>query len=134
MLLIITFWLTCGERIPKFTCVSRMSSLLVSMRNLAEKNSQYGDQIITIFRLSKNCLTVLSWKYLKNNCFTLRGKMVLCYLKYHFRQYICGGEHWHARRPVLFFFKACVRYFLRNFYFSPNDSSSKTLKDVFYFI
>ena len=28
--------------------------------------------------------------------------------------------------------KACVRYFLTNFYFSPNDSTSKTMKDVFY--
>ena len=31
-------------------------------------------------------------------------------------------------------FKACVCYFLSNFYFSQNDSPSKTLKDVFYFI
>ena len=31
-------------------------------------------------------------------------------------------------------FKGCVRYFLSNFYFSPNDSPSKTVKNVFYFI
>ena len=31
-------------------------------------------------------------------------------------------------------FKACVRYFLSNFYFTPNDSPSKTMKNVFYFI
>ena len=31
-------------------------------------------------------------------------------------------------------FKACVCYFLINFYLSPNDSTSKTVKDVFYFI
>ena len=30
--------------------------------------------------------------------------------------------------------KACVRYFLTNIYFSPNDSPSKTMKYVFYFI
>ena len=30
--------------------------------------------------------------------------------------------------------KACVRYFLSNFYFSPNDSPSKTIKNAFYFI
>ena len=30
------------------------------------------------------------------------------------------------------FFKACVRYFLLNFYFSPNDRPSKTIK--FFFI
>ena len=31
-------------------------------------------------------------------------------------------------------FKVCVHYFLTNFYFSPNDSPSKTKKNVFYFI
>ena len=31
-------------------------------------------------------------------------------------------------------FKVCVYYFLTNFYFSPNDSPSKTMEDVFYFI
>ena len=30
-------------------------------------------------------------------------------------------------------FKACIHYFLTNFYFSPNDSPSKTMKDVFLF-
>ena len=30
--------------------------------------------------------------------------------------------------------KACVPYFLSNVYFSPNDSTSKTMKNVFYFI
>ena len=33
-----------------------------------------------------------------------------------------------------FMLKACVCYFLLNFYFSPNNSSSKTKKNVFYFI
>ena len=31
-------------------------------------------------------------------------------------------------------FKTCVRYFLSNFYFQPNDNPSKTMKNVFYFI
>ena len=30
--------------------------------------------------------------------------------------------------------KACACYFLINFYLSQNDSTSKTVKDVFYFI
>ena len=30
--------------------------------------------------------------------------------------------------------KACVCYFLSNFYFSPNYSPSKTMQNVFYFI
>ena len=30
--------------------------------------------------------------------------------------------------------KACVCYFLSNFYFSPNNSPLKTMKNVFYFI
>ena len=32
------------------------------------------------------------------------------------------------------YLKACFCYFLSNFYFSPNDSSSKTIKNVFDFI
>ena len=35
---------------------------------------------------------------------------------------------------VLSFRKAGIRYFLRSFWFSPNDSPSKNMKDVFYFI
>ena len=35
---------------------------------------------------------------------------------------------------LLVFLKACVRYFLSNFYFLSNDSLSKTMKNVFYFI
>ena len=31
-------------------------------------------------------------------------------------------------------FKACVPYFLSIFYFPPNDSPSKTMKNVFHFI
>ena len=39
------------------------------------------------------------------------------------------------RRPeTIHLLKACVLYFLSNFYFSPNDNPSKTVKDVFYFI
>ena len=34
----------------------------------------------------------------------------------------------------MFELKACVRYFLSNFYFSPNDSPLKTMKSAFYFI
>ena len=30
--------------------------------------------------------------------------------------------------------KACVRYFLSSFYLSPNDSPSKTVKNIFHFI
>ena len=28
--------------------------------------------------------------------------------------------------------KACVHYFLTNFYLSPNDTPSKTMKDVYF--
>ena len=34
--------------------------------------------------------------------------------------------YWSCRYAVI---KACVHYFLLNFYFSPNDSPSKILKD-----
>ena len=32
------------------------------------------------------------------------------------------------------YLKACVCYFLSNFYFSPNDSPLKTMKSAFYFM
>ena len=32
------------------------------------------------------------------------------------------------RKVLCFFVKACIQYFLSNFYFSPNDSPSKTEK------
>ena len=35
---------------------------------------------------------------------------------------------------VIISFKACVHYILSNFGFSPNDSPSKTMKNVFYSI
>ena len=41
-----------------------------------------------------------------------------------------GKEYVEALNPI----KAFLCYFLRNFDFSQNDSPSKTMKDVFYFI
>ena len=35
---------------------------------------------------------------------------------------------------IYYIFKACVCYFLWNFYFSPIDTPPKTMKNVFYFI
>ena len=40
----------------------------------------------------------------------------------------------HSKSEALAYFKACVCYFLSNFNFPPNDSPSKTMKNVFYFI
>ena len=50
--------------------------------------------------------------------------------------YFCNRlqDVWLGSRYTFGMFKACVRYFLRNFYLSPNGSPSKTMKDVFYFI
>ena len=39
---------------------------------------------------------------------------------------------WEMQKENLL--KVCVRYFLSNFYFSPNDSFLKTMKNVFHFI
>ena len=44
------------------------------------------------------------------------------------------GMCWQAHIYLNFNYKACVRYFLSNFYFLPNDIPSKTMKNVFYFI
>ena len=42
--------------------------------------------------------------------------------------------NWQCKLNLKLEVKACVRYFLTNFSLSRNFSSSKTVKDVFYFI
>ena len=53
-----------------------------------------------------------------------------------FCNFLQSGFMWNSCQAIVQFLKikACVCYFLRNFYSSPNDSPSKTMKDVFYFI
>ena len=41
---------------------------------------------------------------------------------------ICIHNVWLFNNIII---KACVRYFLSNFYFSPNDIPSKAMKNVF---
>ena len=59
------------------------------------------------------------------------------YLKFPHSPYTMLQTHnmaWHNFWSLFFnIVKSWVSYFLRNFYFSPNDSNSKTMKDVFYF-
>ena len=51
------------------------------------------------------------------------------FLVLHFFCYTFINDH-----PDDVIFKACVCYFLSNFYFSPNHNPSETMKNVFYFI
>ena len=47
----------------------------------------------------------------------------------------CDHKHCDSGDTIfLIFHMTSRRYFLTNFYFSPNDSPSKTIEDVFYFI
>ena len=50
--------------------------------------------------------------------------------KFHQRKHINISASLRLTKSL----KACVRYFLSKFYFSPNDSPSKTMKNAFYFI
>ena len=50
--------------------------------------------------------------------------------KFHHRKHINISASLRLTKSL----KACVRYFLSKFYFSPNDSPSKTMKNAFYFI
>ena len=61
--------------------------------------------------------TARLWNYLPIECFPLTYD-------------VNGFKSRINRHPV----KACVCYFWSNFYFQPNDSPSKTMKNVFYFI
>ena len=49
-------------------------------------------------------------------------------------QFITFIMQWHKQLSQVIILKACVRYFLWNNYFLPNDSPLKTVKNVFYFI
>ena len=53
--------------------------------------------------------------------------------KTNFSQFIEKLLKFEEMEYLIHHFKACVCYFLTNFYFSPNDSPSKTMKDVFLF-
>ena len=88
-----------------------------SYAKLSDGYSSVGDIILkkkkpkTVFYLSstKNKCVVKSAKGCRMSCLTRRA--------------------WKC-----FLFKACACCFLSNFYFQPNDSPSKTMKNVFYFI
>ena len=53
--------------------------------------------------------------------------MTFAIMKTHFTKQIRNAEKYRD-------LKVCVRYFLSNLYFSPNDSPLETTKNVFYFI
>ena len=79
--------------------------------------------------ISKNKLLRLQIKVETTKSKVLRVKLLRVKTEAAARDFLLQGVG-----NYMFKVKACVRYFLLNFYFSPNDSPSKTLKDVFYFI
>ena len=40
--------------------------------------------------------------HFKNICFALRSKIMLCDIKFHFKQNLNGEEHQHTTSPFLF--------------------------------
>ena len=87
---------------------------------------------ITNFDLSKvsgpNCIAVVVQKYCEPELSYMLAELFNKCLKES-----CFPDCWKVSLVVLVF-DACVRYFLSNIYFSPNDSPSNTMKNVFYFI
>ena len=59
-----------------------------------EENSNPGAKITTIIK-----------RYFQNICFTLGSNIILCYLKFHFEQKLCGEENQYTTSPFLFFLK-----------------------------
>ena len=53
---------------------------------------------------------------------------------FYFNQLFLKNTVHSKKWAFLLELKACVRYFLPSFYFQRNDSPSKTMKNVFYFI
>ena len=88
-------------------------------------------KIITSFDLSKTsgpyCIPVVVLK----NC-EPKLSYILTQLSIMCLRESCFPDCWKVL-TVVPVFKACVHYFLSNFYFSPNDSPLKTTKNVFYF-
>ena len=87
------------------------------------------------------CFAVNFAKFLRTSFFTERLRVIASGIKYmnvsllkKFRCFFFCFFFVFFPPQILKLFKACVRYFLTNFYFSPNDSPSKTMEDVFYFI
>ena len=73
-----------------------------------------------------------SWKkeiqhFHSQNCLTIIPIFILLKNKIE----LISDQSTHRNNTL---FKACVRYFLWNFYFLPNDSPLKTTKNVFYFV
>ena len=67
-------------------------------------------------------------------CFSIGNVMLGCLLFKKFKKFTGSCSLSKAARMSSVYLKACVHYFLSNFYFSPNDSPSKTMKNAFYFI
>ena len=72
--------------------------------HLAQKNSQPGAKISTIFRLSWKCLNRIAIKTFQNIWSALSIKFMLCYLKFRFKQQLCGEDH-YTTSSFLFFLK-----------------------------
>ena len=53
--------------------------------NWAHLTSRRGAKFTTMFRL-ENVLIVLPEKHIKNICFTLSRKIMVCYFKFHFKK------------------------------------------------
>ena len=64
--------------------------------HLADKNSQPGAKINSIFRLPQKCLNRIIIKPFKNIWFSMSIKIMLCYLKFRFKQQLCREEHQYA--------------------------------------
>ena len=104
---------------------------------LCDFNRMHGSTFLKVFLFFVNpliaksmvplCLCVLPYLAIHIYCndseyiiFVMKIILVIC-------RYFSKRINWLS-------FKAFVRYFLSNLYFSPNGSPSKTTKNVFYFI
>ena len=76
----------------------------------------------------------LDWNILKTTGL-LMPKWYISYDKitYQREEFLVIKERKFLGNKVRYILKACVRYFLSNFYFSQNDSPLKTMKNVFLF-
>ena len=141
MLILSWPWALFGFRLRIIFDMSLFTSFSIDKRWSVRKWSREGS--LLSFLIKEHCFAK---KELKSSAFCLKSVTNLLFWNNGgitgvlrlFRKIFNRAQYALVRFWIVFNFwvnlKACVLYFYQIFIFSPNDSSSKTMKNAFYFI
>ena len=120
-----------GRRLKSLTPSQMLSRLRISLAQLNAGNNseklknEISQLLYSLCRskeLAKTTLQKFGRHYLKMETIFMNRENSKTNERHRFRLDLTGK------------LKTCVRYFLSNFYFLPNDSALKAMKSAFYFI